>query len=251
MSSDRSTSATAPSADKNAADAKKKATPERIYLVSYPKVIFLYPSFLMAIFAGIFLSLVMGDQPNDQSSKETAVSLIFLIVLGVNLVVLGFDFPRTTSLTLFFVGATLVLGLVLLFTFQPELLGSLQSVLEALRPVANPTFYFFFAGMLGLIYIAVLISVNFDYWEVRPNELLHHHGVLSNLERFAAPNLRIEKEISDVFEYLLLRSGRLILTPREAPRPIVLENVLFISKKEKAITRMLGALQVQVRSSEV
>ena len=29
---------------------------------------------------------------------------------------------------------------------------------------------------------------------------------------------------------------------------IVLDNVLWISKKEKAITRMLGALQVQVRS---
>jgi len=245
------TTSSAPS--KNAASsetASKKKPEERIFLVSYPKVIFLYPSFLMAVFAGIYLSFVMAEQPDPSSTKETAVSLIFLIVLGVNLVVLGFDFPRTTSLTLFFVAATLVLGIVLLLTFNPNLLGSLQSVLEALRPVANPTFYFFFAGMLGLIYIAVLISVNFDYWEVRPNELLHHHGFLSNLERFSAPNLRIEKEISDVFEYLLLRSGRLILTPREAPRPIVLENVLFISKKEKAITRMLSALQVQVRSHD-
>lgn len=247
MSNDTSTPAATKTADTTEAAGTKKPVQERVYLVSYPKVIFLYPSFIMAVFCGIYLSFIMGDQPDPASSRETAVTLTFLLVLGVNLVVLGFDFPRTTSLTLFFVGATLALGMILLFTFQPEVLGSLRSVLEALRPVANPTFYFFFAGMLGLIYIAVLISVNFDYWEVRPNELLHHHGVLSNLERFAAPNLRIEKEIVDVFEYLLLRSGRLILTPREAPRPIVLDNVLFISKKEKAITRMLGALQVQVR----
>ncbi len=247
MSSDPKTASATDAKDH---ELKKKKPEERVFLVSYPKVVFLYPAFLMSIFCGIYLSFIMGDQPSDLSSRETAVSLIFLIVLGVNLVVLGFDFPRTTSLTLFFVAATLILGLVLLFTFQPELFGSLKSVLEALRPVANPTFYFFFAGMLGLIYMAVLISVNFDYWEVRPNELLHHHGVLSNLERFSAPNLRIEKEITDVFEYLLLRSGRLILTPREAPRPIVLENVLFISKKEKAITRMLSALQVQVRSND-
>ena len=205
MSSDSASTPSGTAVTKDAGEGKKKSSEERVYLVSYPKVIFLYPSFLMAIFSGIYLSFVMGDQPSDASKQETAISLTFLIVLGVNLVVLGFDFPRTTSLTLFFVGATLVLGLVLLFTFQPGILGSLRSVLEALRPVANPTFYFFFAGMLGLIYIAVLISVNFDYWEVRPNELLHHHGILSNLERFSAPNLRIEKEISDVFEYLLLR----------------------------------------------
>lgn len=247
---DSSTQTAAKTTDATDGAGKKKTAQERVFLVSYPKVIFLYPSFLMAVFSGIYLSFIMGDQPDPANSRETAVTLTFLIVLGVNLVVLGFDFPRTTSLTLFFVAATLVLGLVLLFTFQPQVLGSLRSVLEALRPVANPTFYFFFAGMLGLIYIGVLISVNFDYWEVRPNELLHHHGVLSNLERFSAPNLRIEKEITDVFEYLLLRSGRLILTPREAPRPIVLENVLFISKKEKAITRMLSALQVQVRKED-
>ena len=90
--------------------------------------------------------------------------------------------------------------------------------------------------------------MQFDYWEVRPNELLHHHGVLSDLERFSAPNLRIDKEINDLFEYLLLRAGRLILHPSNERRAIVLENVFFINKKEQQITKMLGALQVQVRS---
>jgi hypothetical protein len=101
--------------------------------------------------------------------------------------------------------------------------------------------------MLTVIYLAVLINVRFDYWEVRPNELLHHHGFLSNLERFSAPNLRITKEIDDVFEYMLLRSGRLILHPSNEPRAFVLDNVLFIDKKETRITKMLGALQVQLR----
>ena len=50
-----------------------------------------------------------------------------------------------------------------------------------------------------------------------------------------------------MFEYLLLQSGRLILQASEERRAIVLDNVPFIRKKEEAITRMLGALQVQVR----
>ena len=93
-----------------------------------------------------------------------------------------------------------------------------------------------------------MVSRRFDYWEVRGNELLHHHGVLSDLKRFSAPNLRIDKEINDVFEYLLLRSGRLILHPSQERRAIVLENVFFINQKEEKITKMLGALQVRVRT---
>jgi len=116
-----------------------------------------------------------------------------------------------------------------------------------LQPFCNSAFYFCFFTMMALIYIGVLISVQFDYWEVRPNELLHHHGVLSDLERYSAPHLRIEKEITDVFEYFLLRGGRLILHPTQERRAIVLENVFFINSKETKITRMLGALQVQVR----
>ena len=103
---------------------------------------------------------------------------------------------------------------------------------------------------MTFIYIFVYIMARFDYWEVRPNELLHHHGVLSDLERFSAPHLRIDKEINDIFEYLLLRSGRLILQPSGEKRAIILDNVFFISSKEKRITKLLGALQVQVRDGD-
>ena len=102
--------------------------------------------------------------------------------------------------------------------------------------------------LLSLLYLIVWIMARFDYWEVRPNELLHHHGFLSDLERFSAPNLRISKEINDVFEYMLLRSGRLILHPTNEPRAFVLDNVLNINRKEAQITKMLGALQVEFRT---
>lgn len=70
---------------------------------------------------------------------------------------------------------------------------------------------------------------------------------LGDLDRYPAPGVRFDKEISDVFEYLLLRSGRLTLHTSGERRSIVLENVPFITSKEKALTRMLGALQVAVR----
>ena len=168
-------------------------------------------------------------------------------MLGVNAVVLAFDFPRTTSLTMFFGLAAIVLGGILASTLRPGLMPMVGAWMQSVRPVANATFFDVIVCVMALVYCAVFISLRFDYWEVRHNELLHHHGFLSGLKRYAAPNLRIDKEINDVFEYMLLGSGRLILHPAGETRDIILDNVLFINKKERSITQMLGTLQVEVR----
>lgn len=220
--------------------------PVSIYLVAYPKVVFLYPTFLAALVAGIAMA-VMGSG-NTFGAELTG--LIFLGVLALNLVVLSFDFPRAASLTLFFLIFGVVMGLILFFRSYPDALPAVTDVLARLRPVANAAFYFTIAGMLFVIFALVLIGTRLDYWEIRPNELLHHSGLLSDLKRYGAPNLRIDKEISDVFEYMLLRSGTLILHPSQERKAVVLENVPNVSRKEAQITKMLGALQVQVRKTE-
>lgn len=236
-------------AQENTQGSHKDETPKSIYLISYPKIVFLYPTLFVSLIAAIFMSIA-GESAQIGGNREhmaEIMALLFLGVFGLNLTVLAFDFPRTTSLTLLFLGAALFMGFWMLIRFNPGIVPPLTTFLEGLRPWANSQMYWLFFGILGLIFIGVAISVRFDYWEVKGNELLHHHGFLSDLERFAAPNLKIDKEISDIFEYILLRSGRLVLHPRNEPRAIVLDNVPFISRKEKQITRMLGALQVQVR----
>lgn len=228
-------------------------TPTSIYLISYPKIVFLYPTLFISLVAAIFMTIA-GDSANiggDREQMAEIMALLFLGIFGLNLIVLGFDFPRTTSLTLLFLGAALFMGAWMLIRFNPDIVPPLTNFLKSLRPWANSQMYWLFSAILGLIFLGVYISVRFDYWEVKGNELLHHHGFLSDLERFAAPNLKIDKEISDIFEYVLLRSGRLVLHPRNEPRAIVLDNVPFISRKEKQITRMLGALQVQVRQENI
>lgn len=220
--------------------------PKSIYLVAYPKVVLLYPTFLAAIAAGIYMGVTGGQ--NAGGAEITG--LIFLGIFALNLAVLSFDFPRTVSLTLFFLIFGVVMGLILFFRSYPNALPAVTDVLRELRPIANATFYWTIASILAVIYMLVFISRRFDYWEVRPNELLHHTGLLSDLKRYSAPNLRIDKEINDVFEYILLRSGTLILHPSQERRAIVLENVPNISRKEAQLTQMLGALQVQVRKGD-
>lgn len=255
--------------------------PRSIYLVSYPKIVFLYPTFVMALVAAIGLSFAPGAPPApgaaagaqqkapavppgdkgknaptpapapavpQTSTTQFTITALFLLVFTINMIVFSFDFPRGTSLALVFFLAAVIFGLLLLFRFNDQILPFLHRVLNAYHPWANATFFYSLATILGLIFLAVLVDVHFDYWEVTPNELLHHHGILSDLERFASPGLKIDKEISDVFEYMLLRSGRLILHPsNNERRAIVLENVLNINKKEVEVMRMLGALQVEFR----
>ncbi len=220
-------------------------THTRIFLVPHPKIVFLYPTFLMAILAGLYTHFTK----QKDGTGEHVISLIFLFILGFNLVVIAFDFPRTTSLTMLFAFLAVGIALWFFFTEFPDWWPWIHDIIARLRPSANAHFYFLFAIILGLLFIGVAINARFDYWEVRQNELLHHHGILSNLERLPAPNLRIDKEINDLVEYMLLGSGRLVLHPSDERRAIVLDNVFFVSHKEAQLTKLLGSLQVELKST--
>jgi hypothetical protein len=228
----------------------KSEVPERIYLVPHPKIIFLYPSLLVSLIAGIILMVAGDGKPGvEPGTLHTSLTWIFLGVLTVNLVIFSFDFPRTTSLTLFFFIAAAVMGIILFLQYYPQWFGIVGAWIKQVHPIANSTFFNLFSVLMVGIYLAVFINLQFDYWEARPNELLHHHGMWADLQRFPAPNLRIEKEINDVFEFLLLGSGTLVLHIHASNEPpIKLENVLLINRKEQALTKMLSALQVQVRT---
>ena len=91
-----------------------KKRPERMRLYSYPKVVFLYPLFFVAIAIALYLGFVDRDKVHQDTGAHVATAL-FLCLLGMNFVVLAFDFPRTTSLTLFFFIAAAVMGAILLF----------------------------------------------------------------------------------------------------------------------------------------
>ena len=75
-------------------------TTQRILLVSYPKIVFMYPSAIVALLCGLYMAF-SGATIEDPGSAHL-VARFFILVLTVNLVVIAFDFPRTTSLTLFF-----------------------------------------------------------------------------------------------------------------------------------------------------
>jgi hypothetical protein len=223
-----------------------KKLPTKVVLVSYPKIIFLYPTFIVSLAAALVLSVIRP--PLDASSTSAIVlSVVFLGVWITNLFVLAFDFPRTSSLSLLFLVVAVVMSGVLLSVLKPEVLPFVAARLREFHPLANASFYWVFSLSLGLATLGAMIVARFDRWEARANELLHHQGLWGDLDRFPAPGVRIDKEITDVFEYFLCQSGRLILHISNERRAVVLDNVPGIARKEKALTQLLGTLQVAVR----
>ena len=223
---------------------RKSPPSQRVFLVSYPKIVFMYPTMVAAFIAAIY----MAFRPDLNTTEAFVVASAFIGVLTINLTVFSFDFPRETSLILVLAVVSMGLGAWLLFVFYPALWPDLSAVIKRFHPVANSTFYFSFGLVLLVIYGFVFINLRFDYWEVNANELIHHYGLMSDSKRFPAPNMRIDKEINDVFENILLGSGRLILHPSNEPRAIVLENIMRINHKEEKIIKLLGALKVQFQT---
>ena len=151
------------------AEKSEDKLPERIFLVPYPKIILLYPSCLVAIVAAVWMGITGKVNASPDDSVSVALTVTFLVVLTLNFVVLSFDFPRATSLTLFFFAAALILTGVVLFVFYPDMLPSVTQLIRKVRPVANATFFACITAMMLFLYVIVLISVRFNYWEVRPN----------------------------------------------------------------------------------
>jgi hypothetical protein len=215
---------------------------ERITIRTYPKIIFLYPSVIFAFIAAFFTQFDWGNQADW--------GLAFMVVLGFNFCVLAFDFPRTASLTLVFSIIAIVLAAILL-NERSEFLPALADQTTKLKPRANSTFYWMYAIILTLIMAIVWVIHRFiDYWEVLSNEIIHHQGILGGIDRIPAPGVRLEKDITDVFEYLLLRSGRMIITPAGESRAIVMDNVPNINRVEDGVKAILCVTEVSVRQRD-
>jgi hypothetical protein len=257
-----------------------------IKVFTYPKLIFLFPTLIAALVCGT-LMWFLGNPTEDPVKHPHAVvkaegaapaaaaspapgadttrmarhqrfvtpqnllGVLFLGIFGFNLIVLGLDFPRFTVVAVLL--AILLAVFVLLWVgayFEANLMQPARSIFGRIYTVANSEFYFMIAAIIAVNFTIIYVTRWLDYWEILPNEILHHHGPLSDLERYPTTNLKFDKEIPDVFEFLFLGAGRLVLHVTEERKSIVLDNVLFIGSKEVALKRLMSRMEVRVTTDQ-
>lgn len=253
-----------------------------IRIFTYPKVIYIFPTLIVALICGIGMK-VLGDPTEDPVKVRAAAAaqlkatggveaagapavpakherfkaaqnlfaVLFLGVFAFNLLTMAIDFPRFTILA-----GVLLVGFVVFFilwmgaAFDIELMRWVRGVMASIYVVANAEFYFMIAAILAVILAIVYATRYLDYWQILPNEILHHHGPLSDLERYPTMNLKFDKEIPDVLEYLFLGAGRLVMHVTEERKSIVLDNVLFINSVERALKNLMSRMEVRVTTDQ-
>ncbi|CAN5808240.1 hypothetical protein BH23PLA1_BH23PLA1_02990 [soil metagenome] len=258
----------------NALEDPRRVRSVRIF--SYPKIIFIWPTMVFAFICGIGM-MIAGDQfsPREIAQKPVLLDatgdgeadadavttskssrrftswpnllgLIFLAIFTMNMMIMSLDFPRFTIIA----GVLLVLTITFLILWlapRVDFMEPLERISWYIYTVANAGFYFVLGTILLVMFAGIWATRYLDYWEIRPNEILHHHGPLSDLERYPTLNLKFDKEIPDVLEFLLgLGAGRLVLHFGHDRRTVELENVLFINSKEEALKQIMGQLNVRV-----
>jgi len=255
-----------------------------IRIFMWPKVIFLYPTAIVALFCAVGMAWIhdrthdptkpikaavdpkhlspghenLPDVPATNFTKvdrfktpQNLMAMLFLGMFAFNLLVMALDFPRfslvAVILAIFF---ALFFILWLGSYFELDLLYPIHWIFSGIYATANKGFYLMVFVTLLFVYAIVWVTRWLDYWEILPNEILHHHGPLSDLERYPTMNLKFDKEIPDVLEWVLLGAGRLVLHVPNVPKALVLDNVLFISYKEKALKSVMSRLEVRVTTDQ-
>ena len=255
-----------------------------IRIFMWPKVIFLYPTAIVALFCAVGMAWI-HDRTHDPTkpiieavdhkhlapghenlpataatnmtkvdrfkTPQNLMAMLFLGMFAFNLLVMALDFPRF-SLVAVILGIFLALFFILWLGsyFQLDLLYPIHWIFSGIYATANKGFYLMVFVTLLFVYAIIYITRWLDYWEILPNEILHHHGPLSDLERYPTMNLKFDKEIPDVLEWMLLGAGRLVLHVPNVPKALVLDNVLFISYKEKALKSVMSRLEVRVTTDQ-
>lgn len=211
--------------------------PESVIIRPWPKVVFLYPTFVTAtvFFLLSWLGLV----------GPTVLGNTFMLVLLLNLLVFSFDFSRIKSITIVIAIVAIVLGVLWIDT-KADFTGWLGHVFGAIDIHCNTAFYGFLSAGMGFLLLLVFVNTRFNYYEVNAREILHHHGYLGDIQRWSTEGLEMNKEIYDVVEYMLMRSGRLIFQPATSKKAIVLDNVAGVNRIEKDVNDLLSVVAVRL-----
>jgi hypothetical protein len=284
MSMDAKSQGTSPSAATSSVIQHRE---KGIRFFTWPKVIYIFPSAIVSLICAIGMWTLKNEThdptkpmpgaaqaapatktaPTETTAAETGqgpisrrerfstpqnlLGVLFLSIFAFNLMVMALDFPRfelvgVILLILFALFFVLWLGLF----FNLDLMKPIDALFSSIYAPASTGFYFMYFLIVSVVLFVVYITRWLDYWEVLPNEILHHHGPLSDLERFPTMNLKFDKEIPDVLEYALLGAGRLVLHVPNIEKSLVLDNVLFINAKEETLKKLMSRLEVRVTTDQ-
>lgn len=240
-------------ADIPVAQAKKQVAEtrpiDRIIIHPFPKVVLLWPVMLVSL---LFYFLGGGGEligtADNPVIDRSALGWWWIVVFFFNLLVHTFDFGRNN-----FIATIAVLGVGFLGLWvwdlqsDADIYKSIYDFFARQTLNMHPNFYAMMAAVLAVLMLMAFVTTRFNYWVLSPNQLTHKHGILGDERHYPTIQMSVEKEIPDVFEFLLFGSGRLIFKPgtgQDQHKSLVVDNVFRVNNLEKKVREFLGIIKV-------
>ena len=235
------------SGDISVAEAKRKVSEpkvvDRIVIHPFPKVVLLWP----VMISSLLFYFLGGGVFDEALVNPSALGWWWIVIFFFNLLVHTFDFGRNN-----FIATIAVLGLGFLglwvWDLQSDIAvyGGIYDFFRAQRLAMHPNFYAMIAAVLAILMLMAFITTRFNYWVLSPNQLTNKHGILGDERHYATINMGVEKEIPDIFEFMLFGSGRLIFKPgaSDQHKSLVVDNVFRVNKLERKVREFLGIIKV-------
>ncbi|MBZ0137713.1 MAG: hypothetical protein K8I27_15210 [Planctomycetes bacterium] len=244
------------SSDLTVEEAKKRtqdrAPIDKIIIHPFPKVVLLWPVMIISLlwfFLGGGVSEVNTEgYPTSALVDPSALGWWWMVVFFFNLLVHTFDFGRNN-----FIATLAVLGVGFLGLWvwdlqsETDVYGTIYHFFGDQNLNMHPNFYAMMAAVLAVLMLMAFITTRFNYWVLAPNQLTHKHGILGDERHYATIQMSVEKEIPDVFEFMLFGSGRLIFKPgtgQDQHKSLVVDNVFRVNKLESKVREFLGIIKV-------
>lgn len=197
-----------------------------------PKVVFFYLTWLASLACatldGLFPSEVLG--------------LAWMAIFIFNLTTIAFDFTADRFFMLLAGLCAVGYGFYHYSLSQP-----VEDFLRAANPVMNQGFYWVMFALFSVVYACVWLQTRVNYWEFRPNEVIHRTGVFSRAKRYRPELIKWDKMVPDILERILLGTGTMVLSTTQEDKPVILEHVVGIGSIDDRIARVLN---VQVTASK-
>ena len=218
---------------------------EKVTIRSYSDIIFFYPTFFVSI---VFIILTLPIFASNDN-YVIVISWIWLIIFIYNIFIVAFDFPSGKLFALVAILIAVVMLLVVLAFFVPGL-NVLQLVFFFLQlPIKLYwDFYAVIAVVLGVVFLIMIVNSYISYVEIKSNQVYIKKGILGEKINQPTRGMQVYKEIDDIFEYAVLKSGDITLTFAPGSRFVTLSlpNVININQKIEDINNIISRTEVDI-----
>ena len=218
---------------------------QEVTVREYPKTVLFYPMLLVSLILGLVTYLLPAfiPDPGILNSWLFTIAFVWFVLFFFNLLIVTFEFGKSIVVALALILVIIVLVVILVFNLYGYLFVINPSTLRLF--ISVEAYLAFFVLFVVVIFLA-WVKTRMYYFKITPNEIIYKKGIMGDVERYGTTNVMVHKEIHDLFEFLLMRSGRLTITIPGRKTAIMLDNIPNINSVETKILHLLRRIEVDI-----